>query len=76
MFIKDVSKKDIEAKTGISYTAICNYLVRHSGMTIVNLEKVFKALDFPLVEALKLTEKDLTRVELIKSILNEVQNDK
>ena len=45
-------------------------------MKIENLESLFSALDFPLIIALKLAEQDLTRVELIKKILDEVQNDK
>lgn len=76
LFIKNLTMTDIEKKINISYTALRNFLIFKSKMKIENLESLFSALDFPLITALKLAEQDLTRVELIKKILEEVQNDK
>lgn len=75
MFIKDINMKDItnNVNADFSYACLKNYLTYHSGMKIENLEKLFKAIDFPFIEALKLSEEKLTRIELIKRILNEVE---
>ena len=75
LFIKNLTMTNIKKKINISYTALRNFLVYKSKMKIENLESLFSVLDFPLITALKLAEQNLTRIELIKKILEEVQND-
>ena len=69
IFIKDTRKTDLSDKLSFSYTALNNFLVRHSKMSFDHIEEIFKALDFEFPMALVLSEKNLSRKELIESIL-------
>lgn len=69
IFIKDIRKTDLADKLSFSYTALNNFLVRHSKMNFDHIEEIFKALGFDFSMALVLSEKNLSRKELIESIL-------
>ena len=69
IFIKDIRKTDLADKLSFSYTALNNFLVRHSKMNFDHIEEIFKVLDFDFPMALVLSEKNLSRKELIESIL-------
>lgn len=59
LFIRDISKRKIASKAGLSYPTVHNYLSRNSEMRIENLEKIFEALGFSFMEALNLAEQNL-----------------
>lgn len=70
MFIQDIDKKELSSKVGFSYSALNDFLVRHSKMTLEHIDEIFKALDFNFAMAIILSEKNLSRKELIRQILD------
>ena len=70
VFIKGIKKTELAEKCSFSYTALNNFLARHSKMSFENLEELYNALDFSLSMALILSEKNYSdRKELIEQIL-------
>ena len=70
IFIKDIKKMELAEKLSFSYTALNNFLVRNSKMLFNHIEEIFNALDFPLSEALLLSEQEhKDKKELILDIL-------
>ena len=69
LFIKDIKKTELAEKCSFSYTALNNFLVRHAKMRFDYIDEIFNVLDFPLSMALILSEKELSRKELIEQVL-------
>ena len=70
IFIQDIDKKELASRVSFSYPALNDFLVRHSKMTLEHIDEIFKALDFNFAMAIILSEKNLSRKELIRQILD------
>lgn len=69
IFIKDIKKTELSKQLSFSYTALNNFLTRNTQMTFEHIEEIFKILDFEFPMALVLSEKNLSRKELMEQIL-------
>lgn len=75
LFILNVNKKELSKKCSFSYTALNNFLVRHSKMKMENIKQVFEALNFDFGTALEIATSEKERIEIIKSVLSKLQKE-
>lgn len=76
LFVLNIKKTDLCKKCSFSYTALNNYLVRHSQLKMENIKQVFDALDFDFTAAIMIASSDKTRLEIINNVLYELTINK
>lgn len=75
LFILDMKHTDVCKDCSFSYQALKNYLTKNSNMRMENIKQIFDVLNFDFGTAIIIASSKKSRIEIIKSVLSELQKE-
>lgn len=75
LYLKGIDMLTVSKNISVSYTSLRKYLIYNSKMTVLHVIEIFDYLQVPYTKAVIWANSNMSRLDLIESILKEVKNN-